>query len=122
MFVKAAILLILLGYVTLGCASYSVGTLSYRDHPELRTVRLFTGRPDPQGENLGTVEVVRHGRGDCSELASAALAELLEEARAMDGTGLKEVRFRGRFHWAGRVLCRRSLIRKSVQVRGIVTR
>ncbi len=105
----------------MGC-SYAVGSVSYADNPELRDVRLYSGRPDQNGESLGPVELVREGGGDCTELGNRALGDLLREARALGGTGVKDVRFRGRYHWTGRVVCRRSISGMSVQVRGIATR
>jgi len=104
-----------------GCL-YTSGSVSYAQSPELRTVRLYTGKPDPEGESLGAVEVIRRGYRNCSELGTEALVALLGEAKALGGTGVKDVKFRGRFHWTGRVVCRSSISGRSVQVRGIATR
>ncbi len=118
---KTAFLVAALVLGEAGCF-YAAGSISYVQNPELRTVRLYTGRPDPAGKNLGAVELIREGWGDCSELGTQALAALLIEARALGGTGLKDVKFRGRYHWMGSMVCRRSLLGSSVQVRGIATR
>ena len=121
MFWKYAVLGVGILTGALGC-SYATGTMSYTQNPELRSVRLYAGDPDPEGENLGVVEVIREAAGDCSDLANEALTALLAEAKALDGTGVKDVKFRGRYHWMGRVVCRRSLSGMSVQVRGMATR
>jgi hypothetical protein len=101
-----------------GCG-YSRGSIDYSANPELRNVRLYTGNPDPLGEDLPTVEVFAEGRADCSAVASGALAKLLAQAEALGGEGVKDVKFRGRWHWMGRVVCRNGMSAKSVQVRGI---
>ena len=101
-----------------GCG-YSRGSIDYRSNPELRNVRLYTGKPDPLGENLPTVEVFAKDREDCSAVAAGALSKLLAQAKAVGGEGVKDVKFRGRWHWMGRVVCRNGMSGKSVQVRGI---
>jgi hypothetical protein len=85
--------------------------------------RLFSGQLDPVGENLGTVELMHSGGSDCTDLAGQAMLKLLREAQALGGTGVKDVKFRGRYTWMGRIVCRRSLMSgMSVQVRGMATR
>jgi hypothetical protein len=101
-----------------GCG-YSRGSIDYNANPELRNVRLYTGNPDPLGEDLPTVEVFAEGKKDCSAVASEALSNLLEQADALGGEGVKDVKFRGRWHWMERVVCRNGMSAKSVQVRGI---
>lgn len=118
---RKTILLIAITCAALGCG-YATGNASYSQKPELRNVRLFSGRVDPQGENLGAVELALEGERDCTELAGRAMLELLHEAQALGGTGVKDVRFRGRFTWMGRIVCRRSLTGLSVQIRGMATR
>ena len=103
-----------------GCiAPYAHATIDYAANPELKNVRLYTGRADLVGESLLTVEVYKEARGDCSKLAATALKELLHQAVAVGGEGVKDVRFRARWNWAGRVVCRRGITGKSVRVRGI---
>ena len=106
---------------SVGCGAlpYAHATIDYAANPELRNVRLYTGRADLVGENLVTVEVYKEARGDCSNLAATALKELLSQAVAVGGEGVKEVRFRARWNWAGRLVCRRVIAGKSVRVRGI---
>ena len=101
-----------------GCG-YSRGSIDYTANPELRNVRLYTGNPDPLGEDLQTVEVFAKGQEDCSAVASGALSKLLEQVEAVGGEGVKDVKFRGRWHWMGRVVCRNGMSERSVQVRGI---
>jgi hypothetical protein len=105
----------------LGC-SYASGSIRYAEDPDLRTVTLYSGRPNPLGEDLGPVETSARGLGDCTKLATGALRELLANARALGATGVKDVKFRGKWHWMGRVVCRRSLGGQSVQVRGMAYR
>ena len=107
-----------LAILAAGCG-YARGSIDYIAHPELRNVRLYTGKPDPLGEDLPTVEVFVMGWWDCSAITSRALSKLLAQAEAVGGEGVKDVRFRGRWHWTGRVVCRRLVLGKSVQVRGI---
>jgi len=106
----------------LGCG-YLQGSVTYSENPDLRDVRLFTGQVDPEGENLGAVELQRSSSGsDCTRLGSEAMRDLLREARALGGTAVKNVKFRGRYNWMGRVVCRRSMSGISVQIRGTATR
>ncbi len=104
-----------------GC-SYARGSIDYRANPELRKVSLYTGQPDPRGENLPTVEAFATGAEDCSVVAARALKELLSQAEAVGGEGVKDVKFRGRWRWMGRVVCRNGRSGKSVQVQGIAYR
>lgn len=101
-----------------GCP-YATGSIDYSEHPELRLVTLYSGDPNPIGEQLAPLEIVREGDGECSQLATSALTELLTDAKVLGATGIKDVKFRGRWHWMGSVVCRRSLTGKSVQIRGI---
>lgn len=43
-----------LASAAIGCA-YAHGSIDYVAAPELRNVRLYTGRPEPLGENLPAV-------------------------------------------------------------------
>jgi len=58
--------------LTTGC--FARGTLSYRDNPDLKHVRLATGatKTEPAG-HLGVVEANAWGFGSCSDLAAIAL-------------------------------------------------
>jgi hypothetical protein len=103
---------------TVGC-SYATGSINYGEHPELRPVTLYSGRPNPIGEQIAPLEKLKEGKGECTDLAMLALTELLVDAKALGASGVKDVRFRARWHWTGSVVCRRSLTGKSVQVRGI---
>lgn len=109
----------------LGCAlliagcTYARGSNVYTGHPELQSVRLATGNRPPVPEALGMVYATAAGSGDCGEIASQALASLLEEARAMGATRVEQAQFRARYHWTARPVCRRALWRKSVEVRGV---
>ncbi len=107
-----------LAILAAGCG-YARGSIDYIAHPELRNVRLYTGEPDPLGEDLPTVEVFVMGWWDCSAITARALSKLLAQAEAVGGEGVKDVRFRGRWHWMGRVVCRRGVSGKSVRVQGI---
>ncbi|MDX1648558.1 MAG: hypothetical protein R3263_01770 [Myxococcota bacterium] len=107
--------------VVVGC-SYSHGRIDYSESPELRNVRLYTGRPDPTGVELADLETVHEASGSCSEVAVQALNDLVEDARAIGADGVKDVKFRGRWHWMGRVVCRPELGGKSVRVRGTAYR
>jgi hypothetical protein len=101
-----------------GCA-YKRGTIRYADHPELSTVHLYSGREDPRGEAVAVVETRIEERGDCSAVAAKALGQLLADARALGGDGVKDVKFRSRWHWAGRVVCRTQFIGLNVWARGM---
>ena len=59
------------------------GSIDHRANPELRNVRLYTGEPDPLGEDLPTVEVFAKGKEDCSAVAARALSNLLAQAEAV---------------------------------------
>ncbi len=107
-----------LAILAAGCG-YARGSIDYIANPELRNVRLYTGNPDPLGEDLPTVEVFVMGWWDCSAITARALSKLLAQAEAVGGEGVKDVKCRGRWHWTGRVVCRRWALGKSVQVRGI---
>lgn len=115
---RVAILCLGMCCSVVGC-SYATGSIDYSDHPELRLVTLFSGDPNPIGEQIAPLDILREGDGDCSELATSALRELLADAKVLGATGVKDVKFRGRWHWMGRVVCRRSLTGKSVEIRGI---
>jgi hypothetical protein len=61
-----------LASAAIGCA-YAHGSIDYVAAPELRNVRLYTGRPEPLGENLPAVAAEAVGRGDCSTIAAEAV-------------------------------------------------
>lgn len=103
--------------LALGCG-YAHGSIDYSAHPRLRNVTLYTGEPDPRGEDVATVEASHEGDGSCTEVAQVALQELLDDAEAVGADGVKDVRFRGRWHWMGRVVCGDGAFSKSVRVRG----
>ncbi len=112
--------LLILGCALLvsGCA-YARASNVYSGHPELRSVRLATGSRPPIPEALGMAYGSASGSGDCGEVASQALANLLEEARAMGATRVEQAQFRVRYHWTERPVCRRAFWWKSVEVRGV---
>lgn len=104
--------------VAAGC-TYTRGSNVYAGHPELQPVRLATGKRPPIPAALGMVYASVAGSGDCGEIASQALAGLLEEARAAGATRVEQAQFRARYHWTGRPVCRRAFWKKSVDVRGV---
>ena len=111
-----------LAVIMLAGCRYSAGSLSYAANPELKPVTLYKGAPSDVGRDVGPVETYMRGRSSCTDLGTAAVRELLAEAQAMGATGVKDVRFRARYHWTGRVVCRGSFLGmagRSVQVRGI---
>jgi hypothetical protein len=114
-------ILVLASLAVCGCV-YQTSSIDYARQPELRPLLLYTGTPGQQGENLGAVVGEKRGWESCDELAKTALLDLLANAKALGGTGVKDVRFRGRWHWMGRVACRASLLGRSVQVQGVAYR
>jgi len=54
----------------------------------------------------------------CSDLAVEALQDLVAEAEAQGGELVRQVKFRGRWHWMGRAACRTTPIGVSAEVRG----
>lgn len=67
-------LLLALAATAFGCG-YSHGRIDYSETPDLRNVRLYTGRPDPTGEELAVLETVHEASGSCSEVAIQALRD-----------------------------------------------
>ncbi len=57
----------------------------------------------------------------CDEVAIAALRNLLAEAKAIGGTGVEEVQFRGRWSWLGQPVCR-GTVEKTALVRGFAVK
>ena len=104
--------------LTSGCA-YSHGEIRYTDHPELRSVYLYNGEEDKRGQDVAVVERRLEERGDCSDVAAKALGGLMEEAKALGADGVKNVKFRGKWNWMGRVVCRPEFSGSSVWVRGM---
>lgn len=88
------------------CAGYRVATTNFRSHPELRNVRLYSGEPDARGEELAQVSAEYSGRGSCQDATSRVMTDLLAEARALGGNAVKDVRFKGRYNWQGRLACK----------------
>ena len=105
-------------FAVAGCG-YAHGGIDYVAHPELRSVRLYTGAQSETEKSLAIVTAAHEGRDDCAEIAAGALTDLLAQARSVGGDGVRDVRFRGKWHWMGRVVCRQSFGRRSVQVQGI---
>jgi hypothetical protein len=99
----------LLATLAFGC-TYSVARLDYARHPELRNVRLWTDRHDAEVPNLGTVEAREGGWVGCDQMATAATLSLLDDARAMGGTGVVATRYYNPAHWAGHPRCRRNWV------------
>jgi hypothetical protein len=113
--------LVVMAQILQGCV-YVSGSIDYAGQPELRSVLLYTGRPDERGEQIAALVKEKRSWESCDDLAHSVLLDLLADARALDATGVKDVRFRGRWHWMGRVVCRASLLGRSIQVRGIAYR
>ena len=110
-----------LALASVGC-SYSQANIAYRQNPDLTNVQLATGEKPPAG-TLGTVERTITGWGSCDKLAMRALSEILDDARAMGGTRVVDAKFRQRFHWAGRPVCRSNMFgHKTVQITGLAVR
>jgi hypothetical protein len=103
----------------IGCASYSGGHFDVAAHPDLETVMLAAGRPTPVGTPVASVEAKLQGGRTCTDLGGSALRDLLAQAKARGGVGVKEVEFRGRSKWIGKMVCRDSLFGRSVEVRGV---
>lgn len=101
-----------------GC-TYVQATSLYRDHPELRSVHLATGQKAEHPEALGLVYGAASGWDSCDEVARRGLLEMMEEAQAMGASRVVETKFRAKFHWTGRPVCRRTFWKKSVSVRGL---
>jgi hypothetical protein len=103
----------------IGCASYGGGHVDYAAHPDLEVVMLAVGHPTPVGTPVATLETKRRGGRSCTDLGNAALRDLLAQARAHGGVGVKDVQFRGRSKWIGKMVCRDSLFGRSAEVRGV---
>ena len=120
--------LILLASLTLVAGCWAGGQIRYREHPELANVKLATGKDKLEPpDQLGVIQARRSGYRSCDGLVSDALHDLLAEARALGGSGVREVKFRQRWHWSGKApLCRRHLLllplMKSVQVQGVAVK
>ena len=104
---------------TIGCASYSGGHFDVAAHPDLEMVMLAVGRPTPVGIPVATVETKLRDRRRCTDLGNSALRDLLAQAKARGAVGVKDVQFRGRSKWIGKMVCRDSLLGRSVEVRGV---
>jgi hypothetical protein len=104
---------------TIGCASYSGGRFDDAAHPDLETVMLAAGHPNPVGIPVATLETKRRGGRTCTDLGNSALRDLLAQAKARGAVGVKDVEFRGRSKWVGKMVCRDSLFGRSVEVRGV---
>ena len=92
--------------LVLGCASYNLASTDYRSNPELRVVRLYSGQLDTRGRELGMVAAEFSGRGSCQTVTTMLMKQLLEESKALRGNAVKNVRFRGRWNWMGRLACK----------------
>lgn len=108
-----------------GC--WSAGQVRYRDHPELANVKLATGeKAAASPDQVGVVRTTVKGHESCDDLVTKALSELLAESRALGGTGVREVKFRQRWHWSGReTLCRRQALppyRLVVEAQGVAVK
>ncbi len=103
----------------IGCASYSGGNFEYAAHPDLEMVMLAVGHPIPIGTPVATLETKRRGGRSCTDLGNSALRDLLAQAKARGAVGVKDVQFRGRSKWIGKMVCRDSLFGRSVEVRGV---
>ena len=115
---RTFVALVTLSMLLSGC-SYVHATSLYRGHPELRPVQLATGQNTEHPEALGLAYGEASGWEDCDEVARRGLIEMLEEAKAMGATRVVEAKFRARYHWTGRPVCRRTFGKKSVEVRGL---
>jgi hypothetical protein len=112
--------------VVTGC--WSAGQVRFRDNPDLTSVKLATG--DKQAlagvDQLGVVRTAVRAHGSCDDLVTQAMRELLAESRALGGSGVRDVKFRQRWHWSGReTLCRRQALppyRLVVEAQGVAVK
>jgi len=95
--------------VVSGCHRYVRGELNYIQHPELEDASIYDKRDYVCGKPLGRIEKIRVDKIDCSELAALAVADLIAEARAKGGDGVRDVQFRGHYRFSPTVFCRHSL-------------
>ena len=115
-----ALALALLG--SSGCAPrYTRATVSYIEHPDLTPIRFSAGASRARIDHLGMVQTSITSDRSCDEVAVEALRKLLAEAKAIGGSGVEEVQFRGRWSWLGQPVCR-GTEEKTALVRGFAVK
>jgi hypothetical protein len=111
--------------IATGC-TYSTARLDYERHPELRSVRMWSGESSAAGAGkLGPVEANRGGWTGCDAMATDATLELLTDARAMGGASVAETRYEDVAYWSGHPRCKRNwalLGRMSVRAQGVAVK
>lgn len=108
-----------------GC--FASGQIRYRDYPELAGVKLASGGKQPVApEHLGVVSTRAAGYQSCDSLVTDAFRDLLAESRALGGSGVRDVKFRRRWHWSGREpMCKRQILppfRLAVEAQGLAVK
>ena len=105
-----------------GCARYTRANVSYAANPDLAgSVRFSSGVARARIDNLGIVQTSVTSDASCDEVAVTALRNLLAEAKAVGGSRVEEVQFRGRWSWLGQPVCR-GLGEKTALVRGFAVK
>src|SRR5690606_14142583 len=100
----------------LGCGM-SVGNVRYRDNPDLSAVQLYVKHARYTGQEIGMISVTHTGFGSCSAVGEDGMRELLHEAMALGADTVEGVKFKHKFHWAGRIACdNRIFWRKTVRL------
>ena len=107
-----------LALAALGVGCYSTGRVRFAEHPELAGIRLAAKGATGSYEQVAFVHTKVRGFRGCSGLVLDALRELAAEAEALGATEVRDVEFRGRWRWMGRMVCRGSPIGRSTEVRG----
>ena len=112
-------------FAVTGC--WTGGQVRYRESPDLARVTLATGEKQPTApENLGVVRTRAAGYQSCDSLVTQSLHDLLEESHALGGAGVRDVKFRQRWHWSGREpICRRQFLppfRLVVEAQGLAVK
>ena len=92
--------------LVVGCAGYNLTSIDYRSNPGPRGIWLATGKNDTRGRELGSVAAEFKGRDTCQTAMTRVLKDLLDQSRALGGNAVKDVQFRGRWNWTGRLVCK----------------
>ncbi|MDH3686467.1 MAG: hypothetical protein OEP95_09580 [Myxococcales bacterium] len=111
-----------LAAIALGFGCYSTGRVRFADHPELAGIRLASTADADAYEEISLVHSKVRGFRGCSELVVEALQNLASDSEALGGEVVRDVKFRGRWHWMGRTVCRTTPIGVSAEVRGFAAR
>jgi hypothetical protein len=107
---------------SLALACYTTGRVSFADHPELAGVRLAAKANPEDYEDVSLVYAKARGFRGCSGLVLEVLQHLASDSEALGGEIVRDVKFRGRWHWMGRSVCRITPIGVSAEVRGYAAR